>query len=113
MQEIEIKPLPDKRAGFYCYLFGVLFALIFLTMKSYRSDRFLRFHAFQSIIFFLAFFLWSVISRVGHIIDDWITLAFFVAWIVLMVTAYKRKMFKLPLIGNLASYFATLGLSKA
>jgi uncharacterized membrane protein len=44
----------DRKNGVVCYLFGVLFAIVFLTTEPYKSNRFVRFHAFQSILFFPA-----------------------------------------------------------
>jgi uncharacterized membrane protein len=111
----EIEPPSENRLVLPCYLCGPLIAIVCLTMKVYRSDRFLRFHAFQSIVFFVIFGLWLFVigPRIRHIIADSITFVFFLTWIVLIVKAYKGTAFKLPIIGNLANYCADLDLPKS
>ncbi len=107
IQEIDYEPISNSKAGLYCYLFGVLLASVFLFVKPYKNNPFVRFHCFQSIILFTTIVLFRlfVISRLG-IIGGWIDLAFLVTWIVLMVTAYKEKTLKVPVIGWVAKYFA-------
>ena len=107
IQEIESEPLSNNWAGLNCYLWGVLFASIFLVVKPCKTNQFVRFHAFQSLIFFVSLFTLQlfVIPYLGSI-GDWIYAAFIAVWIVLMVTAFKGKTLKLPLIGDLAKHFA-------
>ena len=97
--------------GMYCYLAGVLFPIIFLTTKPYKSNRFVRFHAFQSLLFFAAWFVVFVassipVARVVGRVVSLVLLVFLVVWIVLMINAYKGRMTKLPVLGNLAERYA-------
>ena len=105
-------------AGLLCYLFGWLGGLIFLLIDPYKSNRFVRFCAFQSIFFDIAMvalciglsILIFVLAAITHGIGGllfflWplIWLGFFGTKIFLMIKAYGNQEFKLPLIGDLAS----------
>jgi len=99
--------------GVRCYLAGILFPIIFLTTAPYKTDRFIRFHSFQSVIFTM---LWVAVTGAARLLRDqnavvtsvlssaWI--AFFITWILLMVKAYRGEIFKLPLVGLFASCWA-------
>lgn len=106
-------------AGLLCYLFGWLGGLIFLLIDPYKSNRFVRFCAFQSIFFdvaivalmialsILAFILALVTRGFGGLLMLAIWPLFWLAFlgtkIFLMIKAYGNQEFKLPLIGELAS----------
>ena len=87
-------------------------AIIFLVIEPYNKSRFIRFHAFQSIFFAIAWTaLWVVLSFVVHIpFLGWLTiliwpligLAGLVIWVVLLLKANQGQMWKLPLIGDMA-----------
>ncbi len=96
--------LQENMAGLLCYVLGWVSGLIFILLES--ENRFVRFHAVQSIIVFgflniiwvplqfippLALFIGWFIGGIG-----------FVLWIVLMVKAYQGVMYKLPVAGDLA-----------
>jgi uncharacterized membrane protein len=105
-------------AGALCYLLGLVTGIIFLVLEPYRRDRFVRFHAFQSIFLSVAWivfwivwsdivmtfmfalgFLWTVFSLIGGLVS----LAFFLFWLFLMYKAYNNEMFMIPVIGEIAS----------
>src|SRR5271166_2310325 len=96
-QEINDEPLSNRRAGLACYLWGILFASIALTVKPYKTNPFVRFHAFQSLML-MATLLLSRFLVAPHfpLIGSLIFLGFLGAWITLMITAYKGKMWKIP-----------------
>jgi uncharacterized membrane protein len=50
----------------------------------------------------VVFFLLSWVWVIGWIISGLVGILAFVLWIILMVMAYQGKMFKLPVIGDLA-----------
>jgi hypothetical protein len=50
-----IEAVNDKRVGAACYLAGILFPIVSPTTEPYKSNRFLRFHSWESIIAFLLF----------------------------------------------------------
>lgn len=103
--------LTSNLIGALCYLVTPVTAIIFLVLDPYNKDRFVRFHAWQSIFFavgyvglrialgFLYFFLPNFM--VG-MLSGLVGLGFFVGWIWLMVQAYQNKREKLPVIGDLA-----------
>jgi uncharacterized membrane protein len=106
-------------AGALCYLFGAITGIIFLVIDPYKTDRFVRFHAFQSIFFNVAWIaLWVVWMIVGVVlgavtkglffllqvpIDLLLILGGLGLWIFLMFSAYRNRTFKLPVIGQLAA----------
>src|ERR1700744_2465753 len=56
-------------AGALAYLAGLITGIIFLVIDPYKSDRFVRFHAFQSILFNVAWIaLWIVWTMVGMVL---------------------------------------------
>jgi uncharacterized membrane protein len=110
--------MTNNVAGCLCYLVGWVTGLIFLLIDPYKNDKFVRFHAFQSIFFdvavvalfmalgILSMFL-SILSRgiAGVImLPLWplLWLAFLGGKIFLMVKAYGNSKTKLPFIGDLA-----------
>jgi uncharacterized membrane protein len=111
--------LQPNVAGALTYLAGLITGIIFLVIDPYKSDRFVRFHAFQSILFNVAWIaLWIVWMIVGLVlgavtkglfffiqlpIDLLLMVGGLVLWIYLMYSAYQGKMTKLPVIGQLAA----------
>jgi uncharacterized membrane protein len=103
--------LTDNVAGMLAYV-TVVPAIIFLVMEPYNRSRFVRFHAFQSLFFAVAWIaLWIALSIVGMIpVLGWMTLLIWplvglgglIIWIILLVKANQGQMFKLPVIGDLA-----------
>jgi uncharacterized membrane protein len=105
-------------AGLLCYLFGWLGGLIFLLIEPYKTNRFVRFCAFQSIFLDVAMIALSIgfsivlmiLVAITHgiggllgLLWPFIWLAYFALKIFLMIKAYGNQEFKLPLIGDLAA----------
>jgi len=94
-------------AGWLSYLGGWVTGLIFLLLK--RENRFVRFHAMQSLIFFGAM---SMVTTVfSHIpllgfIGAGLGFVSFICWIVLIVKAARGRYYKLPIIGDYAEKWA-------
>jgi len=96
-----------RTAGVLCYLFAWVGSLVFLFLEP--KNRFVRFHAMQSILFFgtlsilewvcgfFPFALFGVGAALG--------LVNFIGWIVLMVAAGRGRYYKLPIIGDYAEKF--------
>jgi uncharacterized membrane protein len=103
--------LTDNVAGMLAYV-TIIPAIIFLIVEPYNRSRFVRFHAFQSIFFAVAWTaLWIALSFVAHIpFLGWLTiliwplvgLAGLVIWLVLLLKANQGQMWKLPVIGDMA-----------
>lgn len=99
--------ISQNLAGMLCYIFFA--AVIFLLVEPYNRNRFIRFHAFQSILFTVA---WVALHGVvfipylGLALWPMVELAFLICWIVLLIKAYQGVMFKLPVIGEFAEKHA-------
>jgi uncharacterized membrane protein len=98
-------------AGMLAY-FTIIPAIIFLVLEPYNRSRFIRFHAFQSIFFGVAWTVLWIALKIIVLIPflGWLTiliwpligLAGFIIWIVLLLKAYQAQMWKLPVIGDMA-----------
>lgn len=72
------------------------------------SNQFVRFHAMQSIILFLALsvvcvLVQSVVPFVGTLLVVFLVIpASAVLWLLLMFKAYQGERFKLPIVGDMA-----------
>jgi uncharacterized membrane protein len=111
--------LTPNVAGALAYLVGAITGILFLVIDPFKTDRFVRFHAFQSIFFNLAWIafwiLWTIVGlmlgAISHglffIIQLPINLLLFVGgfclWAYLMYTAYQGKTVQIPVIGALAA----------
>jgi len=103
--------LTDNVAGMLAYV-TIIPPIIFLVMEPYNRNRFVRFHAFQSIFFCVAWtVLWIALSIVGMIpVLGWATLLIWpllglgglIIWVILLLKANQGQMFKLPVIGDMA-----------
>jgi uncharacterized membrane protein len=103
--------LSDNVAGALAYL-TIVPAVVFLVIEPFNKKRFVRFHSFQSIFFFIAWIAVDIcLSIVGHIpFLGWATLflwplvslVLFVILLILALKAYQGQMFKLPVIGDIA-----------
>lgn len=96
--------LDEKLEGALCYVLGWITGLIFLLLE--KDNKFVRFHAMQSMAVFLALFVVSwilwMIPIIGWTIAGLLSVASFILWILLMIKAYQGEQFKLPVIGDFA-----------
>jgi len=96
--------LNENVAGLLCYVLGWISGLVFILIE--KNNKFVRFHAMQSIIVFgaitVASFILSWIPLLGSFLSIILSLLALVLWIVLMVKAYQGTKYKLPWAGNLA-----------
>jgi uncharacterized membrane protein len=116
--------LADNIAGLLCYSpVAVLADIIFLLVEPYNRNKFIRFHAFQSLFLCgsmmilgiglgIVVAILAVIPVIGWILDILLWLAFaggsFVLCIMMMIKAYQMKTVRLPVIGDLAAKQAGL-----
>ena len=110
--------MTDNVAGLLCYIFGLVSGVLFLVIEPYNKNKFIRFHAFQSIFFNVAVIALSIVFGIisgimlaalpwsvwwlWHLVTMALWLGVMVCWIFLMVKAYQNQRFKLPVIGDLA-----------
>ena len=96
--------LEPNVAGLLCYLGGWITGIIFLVIE--QRNKFVRFHALQSIVTFgaltiaSAFLSW--IPFVGGFFGTVIGSLAFILWILLMVKAYQGDLYKVPVAGHVA-----------
>ena len=96
--------LEPNVAGLLCYVLGWVSGLVFLLLE--KEDKFVRFHAIQSLIVFgaiqVAYFILFWIPYIGWVISWLIGVLAFVLWIILMVKAYQGGKVKMPIAGDIA-----------
>jgi uncharacterized membrane protein len=111
--------LQENVAGALCYLVGLITGIIFLVLAPYNQNPRIRFHAFQSIFFNVAWIILHyafsiVIGAMGYellgamfailtsLVFLVIGLGGFLLWLVLMYKAYNNTPLVLPIIGPIA-----------
>jgi len=91
--------------------FTLLPAAVLLFLPAFRNSRFVRFHAWQSIllwgVFFLAALTGILVSNIAAAVALLLlgilgSLGMFFLWIVLSLKAWQGEHFELPLFGQLA-----------
>ena len=124
--ETGTKTMDTNVVGALTYLAGFVTGIVFLVLDPYKSNSFVRFHAFQSIFFNVAWIgiwiVWMVLSAVLTPLTAGVfglialplmlifTVAGFGIWIFLMYQAYQQKLFKLPIVGKVAAEHAGVRL---
>jgi len=119
-------PIEPNVAGALAYIAGLITGIIFLAIDPYKTNSFIRFHAYQSIVFnvaWVAFWIvWTVISAILTPLTGGIfavidlplillfTLAGFGCWLFLMYQAYQQKLYRLPIVGRFAAQRAGVSL---
>jgi uncharacterized membrane protein len=112
MPESNPSGLSDNAAGGLAYL-TIIPAIVFLIIEPFKRSSFVRFHAWQSIFFFVA---WAVIDILIGLVQNLVPstvfltltvlqlvgIAIFVVWIFVFVGAFNGKRIKLPIIGAMA-----------
>ena len=96
--------LQENIAGLLCYVLGWVTGIIFLILD--KENKFVRFHAWQSIIVFGAYTVLTIILNwipvIGWIFSMLLGIAAFVLWILLILKAYQGQLYKLPIAGDIA-----------
>lgn len=91
-------------AALLSYLLWFITGIIFYLIE--KDNKFVRFHAMQSIVIFGAIFvlqiILSLIPFVGWLLMPVVGIVSLVLWIILMIKAYKGETFKLPVAGEIA-----------
>ncbi|MBO0912417.1 MAG: hypothetical protein J2P13_11545, partial [Acidobacteria bacterium] len=122
--------LAPNIAGALAYAAGLITGIVFLVLEPYRRERYVRFHAWQSIGFSLAWIAvwvpWRMVASIlagtatgapplasgGRValpalliaaLNRSLWLAGFLFWAFLLLKAYGGEQFRIPLIGKLAA----------
>jgi uncharacterized membrane protein len=112
MSDLNPSGLSDNAAGGIAYV-TIIPAIAFLVIEPFKRSSFVRFHAWQSIFFFVA---WAVVHILIEVVQNliptvvfltltlwqFVDLTFFVVLIIAFVNAFNGKRFKLPIVGGLA-----------
>ena len=103
MDENNVNPKEQKQGNVTAaltYFAGWITGLVFLLIE--KNDKFIRFHAAQSLVLFGALTVVTFIPVLGQIVAVIIMPLGLILWIFLMVKAYKNEMFELPIVAELA-----------
>jgi uncharacterized membrane protein len=96
------------------YLLGFVTGIIFLYLEPYDKDEFVRFHARQSIVYTVAFFVVNIVLSVFiavlpgplrgiiRFLLGLINLGFAVFWVFLMYKAYRGEKYRIPELADWA-----------
>ena len=110
--------LTSNVAAALAYVLGFITGIFFLVLEPYKRDRFVRFHAMQSILYSAAGIVfrvgWSILVSALMDITAWagvllvpvglvISLGLFLFWLYLMYQAYSNREFRIPIIGAIAA----------
>ncbi len=104
--------LSDNAAGGIAYT-TLIPAIVFLIIEPFKRSPLVRFQAWQSIFFFVAWAIVNIlIGVVQHLVPsgvfltltvmELVGLAIFVIWLVVFIGAFAGRRIKLPIIGDLA-----------
>jgi uncharacterized membrane protein len=112
MSESNPSGLTDNAAGGLAYI-TIIPAIVFLIVDPFKKSAFVRFHAWQSIFFFV---VWAAVDILIGVVQNLIPstvfltltvlqlvgLAFFIVLVIVFVSAFNGKRLELPIIGGLA-----------
>ena len=91
-------------AGLLCYLVGFVTGIVFIIIE--KENKFVRFHAMQSIFVFGGLFVLQIILSfipfIGWLFGILNSILGLILWILLMIKAYNGEMYKLPFVGDMA-----------
>ena len=98
----------EPLAGMLCYAGGWVTGIIFLVIES--DNRFVRFHAIQSLVAFgiinVGLVILASIPAIGKVLAPIGLLGAFALWVAMMYRANQGHTYKLPFAGNIAKRYA-------
>jgi uncharacterized membrane protein len=80
------------------WLLSPLSSIVLIVLDNYKKDKFIQFHAWQSLAF-------GIVSFIANTLLAWtciVPLAVLVVWILGVIKAFQGEMWKLPVIGDWA-----------
>ena len=107
-------------AGATAYL-TFLPAILFLVLRSYRNNSFVRFHSVQCLLCWLVGVVLALLLRLSNLLLSFIPvagpllsllliviaiLAPVLTWVVVLVKAFQGERFALPVIGDIAEQYS-------
>ena len=103
-EEKSVFGLPPNVAAALSYVAGFVTGVIFFVLE--KDNRFVKFHAMQSILLSVAFLILSI--AVGFVplfrggLYGLVQIAYFICWILAIVKAAQSQYFKFPVVGDWA-----------
>ena len=88
------------------YLLGPITGVMVYLLE--KENKFVRFHAMQSIIFSVVVFIamqlatFSIALLIGILLVPVVSVGSFIVWLMLMYKAYNNEEWELPYIGKIA-----------
>jgi len=102
--------LDPKVSALLAYLLGIVGGIVFYAIS---KDGYVRFHAMQSILLWVAIIvIYFALFLMGMIVPflwmiDWIVyVGLFAVEILMMIKAYQGERYKLPIIGGMAEQYS-------
>lgn len=103
--------IDENVAGALCYVLLFITGIIFFLME--KDNKFVRFHAVQSIATFVPLMVvgWAITSIMymspytmwlSFMLSSLLMLVELILWLVLIMKAYQGEKFKLPIVGDFA-----------
>jgi uncharacterized membrane protein len=116
-QPVAAGGMEDNMAGALCYLLGFITGVLFLVLEPYNKRPFVRFHAFQAILFSAGWIVLSIavsilLGLMSVVMHMWLVfvplrmligLLGFLLWLFCMYKAYNRELYQLPIVGPIAA----------
>jgi uncharacterized membrane protein len=108
--------MPAHRAALLCYIpyVGWIAAIAVLAAERFRTERFVRFHAFQGLYLFVAWLLVNQVVRPflrvvhrGFPLGSLLELTVIGAMIFMLVKVSQNQNYSLPIVGDLAEKSAS------
>ncbi|WP_078578811.1 DUF4870 domain-containing protein [Salipaludibacillus agaradhaerens] len=97
--------LTNNIGGLLAYSLTFITGIIFIVIE--KENKFIRFHAMQSIMAFVPLYIFTSFGRfipfAGLLFSFLTGMLMLVFWILGMLRAYKGEIYKFPIVGNLAA----------
>lgn len=97
--------LKKTTSGALAYVLGPITGIIFLVIE---KDPFVRFHAMQSTVVFVAFFVLQWVFGITIILfplSALLGIVSFVLWLILIYKAWQGEQWEVPVLGKIAKNF--------
>ncbi|MBT9165167.1 MAG: hypothetical protein DDT22_01272 [candidate division WS2 bacterium] len=94
----------ENLEGALCYFLLFVSGIIFLLIE--KDNKFVRFHAMQSVLLFIPLaivgFIVGMVPLIGWLAGWAISVVTFGLWLFLMYKAFNNELYKVPIIGDIA-----------
>lgn len=104
MEEHQFEPtdcgLNPNFAAALSYVLLFVSGFVFLMVE--RQNKFVRFHAIQSLITWVTFFVALMVLQFIPVVNILLIVVGFILWLTLIFKAYGGERFKLPIVGEVA-----------